>query len=56
MAGGLELAGIEAVPFLPPLSLHVAELAWLAAIPAAAALIAWATARLSVLTAVSRIY
>ena len=56
MAGGLELAGIEAVPFLPPLSLHVTELAWLAAIPAAAALIAWATARLSVLTAVSRIY
>jgi cell division transport system permease protein len=56
MAGGLELAGIEAVPFLPPLSLHVAELAWLAAIPAAAAFIAWATARLSVLTAVSRIY
>jgi cell division transport system permease protein len=56
MAGGLELAGIEAVPFLPPLSLHLAELAWLAAIPAAAALIAWATARLSVLTAVSRIY
>ncbi|HTW33678.1 MAG TPA: hypothetical protein VMD53_03595 [Rhizomicrobium sp.] len=56
MAGGLELAGIEAVPFLPPLSLHVAELAWLAAIPAGAALIAWATARLSVLTAVSRIY
>jgi cell division transport system permease protein len=56
MAGGLELAGIEAVPFLPPLSLHIAELAWLAAIPAAAALIAWATARLSVLTAVSRIY
>ena len=56
MAGGLELAGIEPVPFLPPLSLHLAELAWLAAIPAAAALIAWATARLSVLTAVSRIY
>jgi cell division transport system permease protein len=56
MAGGLELAGIEAVPFLPPLSLHLTELAWLAAIPAGAALIAWATARLSVLAAVSRIY
>ena len=56
MAGGLELAGIEAVPFLPPLSLHIAELAWLITIPAAAALIAWATARLSVLAAVSRIY
>jgi cell division transport system permease protein len=55
-AGGLELAGIEPVPFLPPLALHFAELAWLAAIPAAAAAIAWATARLSVLAAVSRIY
>jgi cell division transport system permease protein len=56
MAGGLELAGIEPVPFLPPLSLHLTELLWLAAIPAAAAFIAWATARLSILTAVSRIY
>lgn len=46
MAGGLELAGIEPVPFLPPLALHLTELAWLAAIPAGAALIAWATARL----------
>jgi cell division transport system permease protein len=55
-AGGLELAGIEPVPFLPPLALHFTELAWLAAIPAAAAAIAWATARLSVLAAVSRIY
>jgi cell division transport system permease protein len=56
MAGGLELAGIEPVPFLPPLALHMTELAWLAAIPAGAALIAWATARLSILSAVSRIY
>jgi cell division transport system permease protein len=56
MAGGLELAGIEAVPFLPPLSLRAAELAWLLAIPVGAALIAWATARLSVLAAVARIY
>lgn len=55
-AGGLELAGIEAVPFLPPLALHLSELAWLAAIPAAAAVIAWATARLSVLAAVAKIY
>ncbi|HUO91888.1 MAG TPA: hypothetical protein VMU22_03160 [Rhizomicrobium sp.] len=56
MAGGLELAGIEAVPFLPPLSLHAQELAWLAGIPAGVAVIAWATARLSVLAAVARIY
>jgi cell division transport system permease protein len=56
LAGGLELAHIEAVPFLPPLALHLTELAWLAAIPAAAAAIAWATARLSVLAAVGRIY
>lgn len=56
MAGGLELAGIEPVPFLPPLVLHISELAWLIAIPVAAAAIAWATARISVLAAVSRIY
>jgi cell division transport system permease protein len=56
MAGGLELAGLEPVPFLPPMALSLGELAWLAAIPAAAALIAWATARLSILAAVSRIY
>lgn len=56
MAGGLELAGVEPVPFLPPLVLHMSELAWLIAIPVAAAAIAWATARISVLAAVSRIY
>jgi cell division transport system permease protein len=55
-AGGFELAGIEPVPFLPPLSLHPAELAWLIAVPAGAGLIAWATARLSVLAALRRIY
>lgn len=55
-AGGLALAGIEPVQFLPPLALKLKELVWLAAIPAAAAAIAWATARISVLTAVSRIY
>ncbi len=55
-AGGLELAGVEPVPFLPPLVLRLSELAWLAAIPAAAAAIAWVTARLSVLAAVGRIY
>lgn len=55
-AGGLEYAGIEPVPFLPPLALHMSEIAWLAAIPAGAGVIAWATARLSVLAAVGRIY
>jgi cell division transport system permease protein len=55
-AGGLEAAGIEPVPFLPPLALRLSEMVWLAAIPAGAGLIAWATARLSVLAAVGRIY
>ena len=55
-AGGLEFAGIEPVPFLPPLSLKPAELAWLLAVPAAASLIALVTARLSVLSALRRIY
>jgi len=56
LARGLELAGIEPVPFLPPMALHAWELVWMAAIPLAAAIIAWATARVSVLAAVSRIY
>jgi cell division transport system permease protein len=56
MAGGLEMAGVEAVPFLPPLSLEAHEIAWLLAVPAVSALIAWATARLSILAALRRIY
>ena len=55
-AGGLEFIGIEAVPFLPPLALKLDELPWLAAIPAVSALIALATARLSVLAALREIY
>jgi len=55
-AGGLEWAGIEPVPFLPPLGLHPSELAWLIAVPIGAGLIAWATARISVLAALRRIY
>jgi cell division transport system permease protein len=55
-AGGLEMAGIEAVPFLPPLTLHPSELAWLIAVPLGACAIAWATARLSVMAALRRIY
>jgi cell division transport system permease protein len=56
LAGGLEFAGVEPVPFLPPLALKLAEIGWLAAVPAIATLIAWATARLSVLAAVREIY
>ena len=55
-AGGLEVFGLEAVPFLPPLSLKWIEIPWLAAVPAATALIAWATARISVLSVVKAIY
>ena len=55
-AGGLEFAGIEAVPFLPPLALKASELPWLLAVPAGSGLIALATARLSVLAALRRIY
>ena len=55
-AGGLERFGFEAVPFLPPLSLQWTEIPWLAAVPVATSLIAWATARLSVLSVVKAIY
>ena len=55
-AGGLEFAGIEAVPFLPPVALKIAELPWLIAVPAVSGLIALATARLSVLAALREIY
>ena len=53
---GLEVFGVEAVPFLPPLSLTWSELAWLAAVPVVISGIAWATARLSVLSVVRAIY
>ena len=55
-AGGLEVFGVEAVPFLPPLSLRWTEIPWLLAVPVGTALIAWATARLSVLAVVKAIY
>jgi cell division transport system permease protein len=55
-AGGLQSVGYEAVPFLPPLSLKPIELLWLFAVPAAAALIALFTARLSVLAALRQIH
>lgn len=56
MAGSLEFAGVEPVTFLPPLTLHAVELVWLVAVPLGAGLIAWATARLSVLAALREIY
>ena len=55
-AAGLESFGVEAVPFLPPLSLKWSEIPWLLAVPAVTALIAWATARISVLSVVRAIY
>ena len=55
-AGGLEVFGLEAVPFLPPLSLRWTEIPWLAAVPIATSGIAWATARVSVLSVVAAIY
>jgi cell division transport system permease protein len=54
--GALEFAGIEAVPFLPPLALKLSEVPWLLAVPAVSGIIALATARLSVLAALRRIY
>lgn len=55
-AGGLEFAGIEAVPFLPPLTLKLSEIPWLLAVPAVSGIIALGTARLSVLAALRQIY
>jgi len=55
-AGGLEFAGVEPVPFLPPMALKLSEVVWLAAVPLVATIIAWATARISVLAAVREIY
>ena len=55
-AGGLEEFGVSAVSFLPPLGLRVEELPWLLIVPAAAAVIAWVTARLSVLSALRAFY
>jgi cell division transport system permease protein len=54
--GGLQVAGIDAVPFLPPLALRSGELPWLLAVPAVAGLIALVTARLSVLAALRKFY
>src|SRR4051812_42445702 len=55
-ASGLEVFGVEAVPFLPPLSLRWDEFIWLLAVPVVTSLIAWATARVSVLSVVRAFY
>ena len=55
-AGGLDEIGVAAVSFLPPLALSVAELFWLSLVPVTSALIAWATARLSVISALQKFY
>ncbi|HEY1632503.1 MAG TPA: hypothetical protein VGF56_14400 [Rhizomicrobium sp.] len=56
VARGLEFAGVEAVPFLPPVDLRPTELLWLVTVPFASGLIALATARISVLAALRNIY
>jgi cell division transport system permease protein len=55
-AGSLDQLGLSTVSFLPPLGLPTGELPWLAAIPAGAAIIAWATARISVIAALRELY
>jgi cell division transport system permease protein len=55
-ANGLETIGLANVSFLPPLGLPAAELPWLLLVPLGAALIAWATARLSVIAALHELY
>jgi cell division transport system permease protein len=55
-AGSLDQFGLASVFFLPPLGLPLRELPWLASIPVAAAIIAWATARTSVIAALHEFY
>jgi cell division transport system permease protein len=55
-ASGLDQFGLPAVSFLPPLGLSVGELFWLLLVPATSALIAWATARLSVISVLHQYY
>lgn len=55
-ASELDQFGLAAVSFLPPLALSIGELFWLLLVPATAAGIAWATARLSVISALHQYY
>jgi cell division transport system permease protein len=56
IADSLDEVGLSNVSFLPPLGLRIEELPWLLAVPIAAAVIAWVTARLSVLSALRDYY
>jgi cell division transport system permease protein len=56
LARGLEAAGVEPVPFLPPLDLMPSEIGLLVIVPIAAGLIALITAHVSVLAVLRRIY
>jgi cell division transport system permease protein len=55
-ASGLNQVGLAPVSFLPPLGLSAGELLWLVSVPIMAALIAWGTARVSVISALHRYY
>jgi len=55
-AATLDQFGVAAVSFLPPLGLSAQELPWLLLVPATAAMIAWATARISVISALKKFY
>jgi len=55
-AGSLDRLGISGVSFLPPLGLSFADLPWLASVPIGAAIIAWATARVSVIVSLRELY
>jgi cell division protein FtsX len=54
--GRLDELGIASVTFLPPLGLPLRDLPWLLLVPASAAVIAWATARISVIAALHEHY
>jgi cell division transport system permease protein len=56
LAGGLEQANLATANFLPPLGLTGPEWLWLPLVPIVAALIAWATAHISVFSALNAFY
>lgn len=55
-AEGLEVAGVSAVAFLPPMALLPMEYLWLGLVPAVSGAIGLFTARLSVLAFLAKIY
>lgn len=56
LVGGLDSAGVEAVPFLPPLGLAPTEIIALVLVPMGAGIIGLVTARLSVRATLAKIY